>query len=57
MPSFSSSALTMPILRETPPVNVTSGSMPTRRMRETVRAAMALWTPPRMSSTFLFCAR
>ena len=50
-------ARTMPMLRATPPVKVTSSSTPTRRTRPMVRAAMAWWTPARMSSTFLRWAR
>ena len=57
LPSTSSSARTMPMLSDTPPVNVTSSSTPTRRTSDMVRVAMALWTPPRMSSMVLRWAR
>ena len=56
-PSTASSPFTMPILRETPPVKVISSSTPTRRTSAMVRVAMALWTPPRMSSTVFRWAR
>ena len=40
----------MATLRETPPVNVISGSIPTRRSSETERDAIATWTPSSTSS-------
>ena len=42
---------------ETPPVKVISSSTPTRRTSDMVRVAMALWTPPRISSTVFRWAR
>ena len=52
-PSASFSPCTMPMLRVTPPVKVTSGSMPTRRISPSERETIERWTPSRMSSTFL----
>ena len=43
----------MPTLRVTPPVKVTSGSMPTRRIRPMARETIDWCTPSRMSSIFL----
>jgi len=57
LPSTSASARTMPVFRETPPVKVISSATPTRRTSDIVRVAIALCTPPRMSSTVLRWAR
>ena len=51
-PSASFSPWTMPTFFVTPPVKVTSGSMPTRRISPSDRDTIDRWTPSRMSSTF-----
>src|SRR3989337_757607 len=52
-PRASFSTWIMPTLRATPPVNVSSRSIPTRRSRPIEREAIDWWTPSKMSSTFL----
>ena len=51
-PSFSSNDLTIAIFRVTPPVNVISGTMPTRLMSPMERDAIDRCTPQRISSIF-----
>src|SRR3990170_1097545 len=49
-PVSSSIRLTIATLRATPPVNVISGSIPTRRRSDRLREAIAMWTPLSTSS-------